>query len=129
MAKPNQNHASRSFWTKISVGSKRPLLAATFVWPSLAMTVSRSSVGRASIGGSFHIRPERWRRIEFEGFAVIADGRWQLACRWRKLYLRRPRLPHQNGDAADDHSDYRDDHEDFQFHGLPVGNNGGCALS
>jgi hypothetical protein len=32
----------------------------------------------ASIGGSLflRLRPNRRRRIEFESFAVIADGRW-----------------------------------------------------
>jgi hypothetical protein len=49
--------------------------------------VSRRSV--ASIGGSLflRLRPNRRRRIEFESFAVIADGRWQLAFRRRKFQL------------------------------------------
>src|SRR5580704_6715793 len=88
MAKPNQNQTSRSFSTKILVGSNRLFAAAIFAWPLSATVVSRNSVCRVSIGDSFRSRPNRERRIELESFGVIADGRRQLALLFfLKLFL------------------------------------------
>src|SRR5437879_5985513 len=119
MAKPNQNHASMSFSTKMRVGLNRSR-GIGVCWPLPATGVMRGLFSRRSIGAStlLWFGPERWIGVELEGLVVIAQGRGQLAGRRLSLLPGR-RIHHQHDDAAAGDGDEGNQEEEFGFHWLP----------